>query len=112
MARPYVLFLSLLLAVACSSRLPQARQYELQGAILPVGPEPGQLLIEHGDIKNFMRAMTMPDKGRPKALLDGKVPERLSLRNWRGDAFAITFHEGSDRTAGRFVEDLRRALAS
>jgi protein SCO1/2 len=54
-----------------------ARQYELQGQILAVRPENGEVVIKHGDIKGFMPGMTMPFKVRDRAMLAGKAPGDL-----------------------------------
>src|SRR5688572_21065780 len=78
-----VLLRSLLLHVgvialsACWSPREEARQYQLRGQILAVRPEANEVLIKHGDIKNFMPGMTMPFKVRERALLDGKAPGDL-----------------------------------
>ena len=58
--------------LACSTAAPAARQYELEGQILAIRPEDGEVLIKHGDIKGFMPGMTMPFKVRHSHLLDGR----------------------------------------
>jgi protein SCO1/2 len=58
---------------ACASPREEARQYELRGQILAVRPEANEVLIKHGDIKNFMPGMTMPFRVRDAALLSGKA---------------------------------------
>jgi protein SCO1/2 len=74
-----VLLRSLLLHVgvialsACWSPREEARQYQLRGQILAVRPEANEVLIKHGDIKNFMPGMTMPFRVRDAALLSGKA---------------------------------------
>ena len=45
--------------------------------ILAVRPESREVLIKHGDIKNFMPGMTMPFKVRDEALLKGMAPGDL-----------------------------------
>jgi protein SCO1/2 len=56
---------------------PPGREYELQGQILAVRPERSEVVIKHGDIKNFMPGMTMPFKVKDKSLLEGKQPGDL-----------------------------------
>ena len=56
----------------CQSRRYAGREepsYELKGQILAVRPDTHDLLIKHGDIQNFMPAMTMPFKVRDARLL-------------------------------------------
>lgn len=72
-----------LLSISCNDRTTQARQYELEGQILAMRPEAGEVLIKHGDIKDFMPAMTMPYKLRDASLLQGKAP---------GDLVKATLH--------------------
>lgn len=62
---------------ACAPSAPKARQYELQGQILAIRPEAQEVLIKHGDIKDFMPGMTMPFKVHDGALLAGKAPGDL-----------------------------------
>ncbi|MGH6927213.1 MAG: SCO family protein [Dongiaceae bacterium] len=70
--------LTVVLALAgCASEQSQARQYELQGQILSIRPEANEVLIKHGDIRNFMPGMTMPFRVRDAALLAGKAPGDL-----------------------------------
>jgi protein SCO1 len=71
-----VCFVVVLAGAACTTK-PQTRQYELEGQILALRPEASEVLIKHGDIKNFMPGMTMPFKVRDTALLSGKAPGDL-----------------------------------
>jgi len=64
---------ALLIISACISNVDAPRRYQLRGQILAVRPEVGEVLIKHGDIKNFMPGMTMPFKVRDTALLEGKA---------------------------------------
>jgi protein SCO1/2 len=75
-SRPFVCFVVVLAGAACATE-PRTRQYELQGQILAMRPEASEVLIKHGDIKNFMPGMTMPFKVRDAALLSGKAPGDL-----------------------------------
>jgi protein SCO1/2 len=61
---------------SCASP-PEARRYELQGQILAIRPERQEVVIKHGDIKNFMPGMTMPFKVSDAALLTGRAPGDL-----------------------------------
>jgi protein SCO1/2 len=92
MTRPYRGCATLTLAVAllslsCNNRPGTARQYELEGQILALRPEAGEVLIKHGDIKGFMPAMTMPYKVHDAALLHGKAA---------GDLVKATLHVAPD----------------
>ena len=71
-ARPWVAVTISLLTIACRPT-EEARRYELHGQILAIRPESREVLIKHGDIKNFMPGMTMPFKVREEGLLNGKV---------------------------------------
>jgi protein SCO1 len=74
------LFLSLLVLFSswsCGPTEERARQYELSGQVLAVRPDTDEVLIKHGDIKNFMPGMTMPFKVRDRALLHGRRPGDL-----------------------------------
>ena len=66
-----------LLLQGCSPSPAVPRQYELQGQILAIRPERGEVLIKHSDIKGFMPGMTMPFRVRDAALLEGKAPGDL-----------------------------------
>ena len=61
---------------ACG-RTPPAREYQLQGQILDIKPETGEVLVKHGDIPGFMPAMTMPYKVGDAKLLSDKQPGDL-----------------------------------
>ena len=78
-SRRGLLSVLILVSIGACTRMPasETRQYELQGQILAIRPESGELLVQHGDIKNFMPAMTMPYKVRDRGLLDGKAPGDL-----------------------------------
>ncbi|HXG89656.1 MAG TPA: SCO family protein [Vicinamibacterales bacterium] len=58
------------LATGCSPS-PDAKQYELRGQILAVRPDANEVLIKHGDIKNFMPGMTMPFRAKNPAVVAG-----------------------------------------
>jgi Cu(I)/Ag(I) efflux system protein CusF len=45
-----------------------------EGKVIAVVPSSGQLVIEHGVIKDFMDAMTMGYPAEPASLLDGLKP--------------------------------------
>ena len=68
---------AVVLLSACAADRPEARQYELQGQILAIRPEAQEVLIKHGDIRNFMPGMTMPFKVKDPALLAGREPGDL-----------------------------------
>jgi protein SCO1/2 len=53
------------------------RRYVLQGQVLGVHPDRGQITIRHADIPNYMPAMTMSFEVASKTLLDGRVPGDL-----------------------------------
>ena len=59
--------------IGCQSDRNRAQQYELRGQILAIRPDAAEVVIKHGDIKNFMPGMTMPFKVRDRALLEGKT---------------------------------------
>ncbi len=63
-------------AVACS-REPKAQTYQLTGQVLAVRPATREILVKHGDIPNFMPAMTMPYAVKDVALLEGTAPGDL-----------------------------------
>jgi protein SCO1/2 len=64
------------LAAACS-RTPPVKEYQLQGQILDIKPETGEVLVKHGDIPGFMPAMTMPYKVGDAKILSDKQPGDL-----------------------------------
>jgi protein SCO1/2 len=70
------LLLVAVIACACS-RTPPAKEYQLQGQILDIKPETGEVLVRHGDIPGFMPAMTMPYKVGDAKLLSDKQPGDL-----------------------------------
>jgi protein SCO1/2 len=53
------------------------RRFELQGQILAVRPETGEVRIRHGDIKGFMPAMTMTFAVKDRTLVADKAPGDL-----------------------------------
>jgi protein SCO1 len=70
MLRTAVVIALVAAAVGCR-QAPPAKEYELNGQILEVRTDRNELVIKHGDIKNFMPGMTMPFKVRPSSLLAG-----------------------------------------
>jgi protein SCO1 len=56
---------------------PAVREYELQGQVLAVDLPRRQVTIKHGDIPQFMPAMTMTFTVRDERSLDGRVPGDL-----------------------------------
>ena len=68
---------AVVIAVSGCSRAPEERTYELSGQVLAVKTDDRQILIQHGDIKGFMPAMTMPYTVKDPALLNGRVPGDL-----------------------------------
>jgi protein SCO1/2 len=71
-----ILVLALIASAACS-REPAARQYELKGQIISVGPQENEVLVKHEDIPGFMPAMTMPYTVSDPQLLSDKQPGDL-----------------------------------
>lgn len=65
------LLLPVLTLAACAPAAAPAREYELTGQVLAVRAESNEVLIRHGDIKDFMPGMTMPFRVRDQALLAG-----------------------------------------
>jgi protein SCO1/2 len=63
----------LLLAGCANDRPTPERRYQLQGQILAVRPETGEVLIRHGDIKGFMPGMTMPFAVKDRSLVADKA---------------------------------------
>jgi protein SCO1/2 len=85
-----------LLFQGCTSLPDAPRQYELEGQILAIGSEQNEVLIKHGDIKDFMPGMTMPFKVRNPALLADRVPGDLvkaSLRVAETDAWLASLEK-------------------
>jgi protein SCO1/2 len=70
------LVVAVLFATACS-RTPPVKEYQLQGQILDIKPETGEVLVKHGDIPGFMPAMTMPYKVSDAKILSDKRPGDL-----------------------------------
>jgi protein SCO1/2 len=60
-------------AAACSS----PPTYELQGQIVAVDEAKQQLTVKHGDIRNFMPAMTMAYTVKDKSMMEGRTPGDL-----------------------------------
>jgi len=60
--------------VACG---PRGRRYQLEGQVLAIDPAQQTLTIKHGDIKGFMKGMTMPFRVKTPALLEGRQPGDL-----------------------------------
>lgn len=84
---------AMVLLPGCGTGAPEARTYLLEGQILAVRPEAGEVLIKHGDIERFMPGMTMPFKVRDRSLLAGKAPGDLvtaRLMVGDGDAWLAT----------------------
>ncbi len=50
----------LLLAAACSGGKAEGRRYELKGRVVAVDRAKGEVTVEHGEVKGYMAAMTMP----------------------------------------------------
>ena len=95
MVVPAALALALLIQ-GCTSAPEAPRQYELEGQILAIRPEQNEVLIKHGDIKDFMPGMTMPFKVRDPALLVGRLPGDLvkaSLRVAETDAWLASLEK-------------------
>lgn len=63
--------LVVVVAAGCGAGAPAERRFELQGQILALRPETGEVLIRHGDIKGFMPGMTMPFAVKDRSLLAG-----------------------------------------
>jgi protein SCO1 len=70
---PWLSVVITILTVACYPAS-EARRYELHGQILAIGPKAHEVLIKHGDIKNFMPGMTMTFKVKDDRLLKGMAP--------------------------------------
>jgi protein SCO1/2 len=64
-------------AVACGSKQPDSREYQLQGQVLTLNADHTEANIKHEDIKDFMPAMTMPYKVRDAKQYEGLVPGDL-----------------------------------
>src|SRR4051794_370019 len=75
--------LSILVALIVTSSLaaarcrgPAAREYPLQGQVLSVDQARQELTVKHGDIRNFMPAMTMAYKVRSTEM-EGRIAGEL-----------------------------------
>ncbi len=59
-----ILLLFVLLTAGCGKKSDSptgnARSYHFVGQVVAIDPPSGQITIAHGDIPNFMKAMTMP----------------------------------------------------
>lgn len=64
------------LMVACSPK-PAPRRYTLEGQILAVDAQKQELTVKHGDIPNFMPAMTMTYPVAKPELLKDRTPGEL-----------------------------------
>jgi protein SCO1 len=53
-------FLCVVSTLACNRAQPPAKEYPLHGQVLAVRAERQEIVIRHGDIKDFMPGMTMP----------------------------------------------------
>jgi protein SCO1 len=60
--------------VGSCTRRPPPREYQLQGQVLAVRAERQEIVIRHGDIKNFMPGMTMPFRVKDGRLLQAATP--------------------------------------
>jgi protein SCO1/2 len=63
--------------VAGCRQAPPAKQYTLSGQILSVAPDRQELTIKHGDIPDFMPAMTMSYPVASPDLMKGRTPGEL-----------------------------------
>ncbi len=63
-----------LLALACAAACSSPPTYQLQGQIVAVDEAKQQLTVKHGDIKNFMPAMTMAYTVKDKSMMEGRTP--------------------------------------
>jgi protein SCO1/2 len=66
-----------LAALACAAACSSPPTYQLQGQIVAVDEARQQLTVKHGDIKNFMPAMTMAYTVKDKSLMEGRAPGDL-----------------------------------
>lgn len=66
-----------LAALACAAACSRPPTYQLQGQIVAVDEAKQQLTVKHGDIKNFMPAMTMAYTVKDKSMMDGRTPGDL-----------------------------------
>jgi protein SCO1 len=91
-----VLILALTIAACSGGPPPRARQYQLRGQVLALGPDRREVTVKHEDIVGFMPAMTMAYKVRDAKLLDG-----LS----KGDLIAATLNV---REAEAWLSNIQR----
>ena len=61
-----------------------------EGTVVALRPEKQQIVVEHGEIKGFMEAMTMGYKTNPTSLLDRVKPGDKVRFTIDTDARAIT----------------------
>jgi protein SCO1 len=73
--RNLVALFATLACVSCSR--PTAREYQLEGQVLAIDNTRQEITIKHGDIPQFMPAMTMAFKVRDPQLLAGRTPGDL-----------------------------------
>jgi protein SCO1/2 len=66
-------FLIACLALSCA----KAREYPLQGQVLAVSTDRGEIAVKHEDIQGLMPAMTMTFKVEDRAVLSERVPGDL-----------------------------------
>ncbi len=66
-----------LAALACAAACSSPPTYQLQGQIVAVDDAKQQLTVKHGDIKNFMPAMTMAYTVKDKSMMAGRTPGDL-----------------------------------
>ena len=67
----------LVVLVSACSRTPPVKEYQLEGQILDIKADTGEVLVKHGDIPGFMPAMTMPYKVADAKILADKQPGDL-----------------------------------
>lgn len=95
--RPSALVIVTALLTACASPPPNVQRYTLEGQILAVRPERQEVVVRHGDIKDFMPGMTMPFKVKDASLLEGRaVGDLVTATLVVGDAAA--YLETLDKT--------------
>jgi protein SCO1/2 len=71
------ILLCLLAASVSACSKPDQRTFDLHGQVQSIEPARKMLTVKHGDIKDFMPAMTMPYEVRDPKLLDGLTPGDL-----------------------------------
>jgi protein SCO1 len=70
-------FIGLLLILLVAPGCHREARYELEGQVLAIDVEKGELTVRHKDIKGFMPGMTMPFKVVDKAVLTERKPGDL-----------------------------------